>query len=556
MDELKDKELNIGWNDDSIEQIPTEEDIERQALRAVGITSRDLKQRHEPAVQDYKNSQKPLQRADQELNAGLLFEEDYMEEPEDDEPEFPKTKVEPALQGGQGEPSRRYFQNHQPENQPYRPRKTQDAGQIVAAKERDIRRATKSNRKEAIKLNRQEQSVNKRQRALSAKEKELARREADLERRERELREGHRGRNERRRNDRESKRARRDIDTRRKRHPIRNIFLIILLIIAIVAGWFLYKLNSMIEGGISTNDLESLISEEVKSSAEGGAMAGYTNIALFGVDSRDGNLDAGDNRSDIMIVASINKLNGEVKLVSLYRDTYLDIGNNNYQKANAAFAYGGPEQAVQMMNTNLDLNITDYVVTGFTGIANVIDAVGGIEIDVQEEEIQHINNYQLTMAEETGLTRKEVTSAGPQTLTGLQAVAYSRIRYTEGGDFKRTERQKEVITKTFDKLKSSGPLTMITVANAVMSDVKTSLNMTEIAALAVKAMTYHVADTNGFPNESMRTVGYIGDQSCVIPITLANNVAWLHQYLFDDQGYAVSNTVQAISDHVSQVSGY
>ncbi len=555
MDEHTNRQLNTNWEGDDTDQLPTEDDIERQAMRAAGITTRDLEQRQEMSLHARRGSQEPLQRADRELNDGLLFEEEYMGEPEEDS-EFEEPETELAQRGAQQGLPRRYSPNHQTERQRYRTRESYNAGKRARNQARDISPTPETDRKEASKLNRQEKSVNMRQRALSAKEKELARREAELERRERELQQEHRGRNERRQGDKERKSPRRGEGTRRKRHPIRNFFLIILLIIALVAGWFLYKLNSMIEGGLSTTDLESLISEEVKTSAEGGAMASYTNIALFGVDSRDGNLGAGDNRSDIMIVASINKLNGDVKLVSLYRDTYLDIGNGNYQKANAAFAYGGPEQAVQMMNTNLDLNITDYVVTGFKGIANVIDAVGGIEIDVQEEEIQHINNYQLTMAEETGLTRKEVTAAGAQTLTGLQAVAYSRIRYTEGGDFKRTERQKEVITKTFDKLKSSGPLTMITVANAVMSDVKTSLNMTEIVALAVKAMTYHMADTNGFPNESMRTVGYIGDQSCVIPITLASNVVWLHQYLFNDLSYTVSGTVQSISDHVSQVSGY
>lgn len=411
-----------------------------------------------------------------------------------------------------------------------------------------------------------------RARELDRRERELERREQELRRREQRQREEHparrreqpRGQEHRQEapvrkkvsEHKESERKVPERKARKRRHPIRNFLLILLLILAAVIGWFLYKVNGMIEGGLSLSDIESYISDEVKSSQESGSMAGYTNIALFGLDSTEGDLSAGNNRSDIMIIASINNSTGDIKLVSLYRDTYLDIGGGNYQKANAAYAYGGPEQAVQMLNTNLDLNISDYVVTGFEGIASVIDAVGGIEIDVAEEEISHLNNYQTTMSQETGLEYKEVTQAGPQTLTGLQATAYCRIRYTDGGDFKRTERQKEVLSKTFDKLKASGPLTMISVANTVMDKVRTSLSMTEIAALAVKATTYSISDTTGVPTESLRTVGYIGDQSCVIPIHLSDNVVWLHQYLFNDTSYAVSSTVQEISNTISTRSGY
>lgn len=423
-----------------------------------------------------------------------------------------------------------------------------------------------------------------RERELDRRERELARREQELRRRERMAqddapqhyrRERHGRRTSSEREERYDERPEPDRrrgsargnasvanggerqNRRRKRHhPVRNFFLVLLLFIVLFIGWFLFKVNSMIEGGLSLSDIESYISDEVKNSQASGAMAGYTNIALFGLDSTEGDLESGNNRSDIMIIASINNSTGEIKLVSLYRDTYLDIGDGNYQKANAAYAYGGPEQAVAMLNKNLDLNISDYVVTGFEGIASVIDAVGGIEIDVAEDEISHLNNYQTTMSQETGLAYKEVTQAGPQTLTGLQATAYCRIRYTDGGDFKRTERQKEVLTKTFEKLKSSGPLTMISVANTVMDKVRTSLSMTEIAALAVKATTYSIGETNGLPIESLRTVGYIGDQSCVIPIHLSDNVVWLHQYLFNDTNYAVSSTVQEISNTISVKSGF
>ena len=130
----------------------------------------------------------------------------------------------------------------------------------------------------------------------------------------------------------------------------------------------------------------------------GGHMSGYRNVALFGVDARDKSLGKG-NRTDTIIVASINETTKEVKLVSVYRDTYLNIGNDSYNKANSAYAKGGPLQAINMLNMNLDLNITDYVTVGWAGVADTIDALGGVEIDVDESEINHLNNYQVETSE-------------------------------------------------------------------------------------------------------------------------------------------------------------
>lgn len=334
------------------------------------------------------------------------------------------------------------------------------------------------------------------------------------------------------------------------------IWVAVILLVLYCLGTIGLRMLGIRQSSLNISDVRNMISEQVKESTKSGAMAHYRNIALFGVDSIDQSLDAGNNRTDVMIIASINELTGDIKLVSLYRDTYLDIGNGDYQKANAAYAYGGPDQAVGMINRNLDLNVEDYVTVGFGGVADMIDSVGGVEIDVQDDEIQHLNNYQSTMAAELGREYIPVEQAGTQTLNGLQATAYCRIRYTDGGDFKRTERQKEVLTKTFAKLKASGPATMIRAAASISSEMRTSLTTAEIAALAVQAFRYNITDTNGFPQEDHRTVGYIGDQSCVIPIHLTDNVVWLHQYLFSDTSYTVSATVQEISDTISAKSGY
>lgn len=344
---------------------------------------------------------------------------------------------------------------------------------------------------------------------------------------------------------------------RKKKHRVRNFIITLLVLLFLVIPILAIAARMIgITQGVSTQDIKKLLSDEVKKSQETGAMAGYTNIALFGLDSTQQSLDSGNNRTDVMIIASINNKTGDAKLVSLYRDTYLDVGEGNYQKANAAYAFGGPEQAIKMINKNLDLNITDYVTVGFEGVTDLVDEVGGVEIDVQSDEIEHLNNYQSTMATELGKEYVPVTAPGVQTLNGLQATAYCRIRYTDGGDFKRTERQKEVLSKAFEKLKKSGPVTMIKAANSLSSEVRTSLNPAEIASLALKAMRFNISETNGFPNDQYRAVGYIGDQSCVIPVHLTDNVVWLHQYLFNDSAYQVSSTVQEISDQVSAKSGY
>ena len=344
---------------------------------------------------------------------------------------------------------------------------------------------------------------------------------------------------------------------RKKKHRVRNFIITLLVLLFLVIPILAIAARMIgITQGVSTQDIKKLLSDEVKRSQETGAMAGYTNIALFGLDSTQQSLDSGNNRTDVMIIASINNKTGDTKLVSLYRDTYLDVGDGNYQKANAAYAFGGPEQAIKMINKNLDLNITDYVTVGFEGVTDLVDEVGGVEIDVQSDEIEHLNNYQSTMATELGKEYVPVTAPGVQTLNGLQATAYCRIRYTDGGDFKRTERQKEVLSKAFEKLKKSGPVTMIKAANSLSSEVRTSLNPAEIASLALKAMRFNISETNGFPNDQYRAVGYIGDQSCVIPVHLTDNVVWLHQYLFNDSSYQVSSTVQEISDQVSAKSGY
>ena len=286
-----------------------------------------------------------------------------------------------------------------------------------------------------------------------------------------------------------------------------------------------------------------------------GHMGGYRNVALFGLDARDKSLGKG-NRSDTILVASINEQTKEVKLVSVYRDTYLNLGNDTYGKCNSAYAYGGALQAINMLNMNLDLNITDYVTVGWAGVADTIDALGGVDIDVDSAEIEHLNNYQVETSKSLGKSFNRVTSTGMQTLDGIQAVSYCRIRYTAGDDFKRTERQREVIQAILDKAKKADVVTLNKAANTIFEEIATSLTLTEVLELLKDVSKYSIAATDGFPNEAYRTTGMVKGGSSVMSTDMISDVKLLHEFLFKDTGdYYPSAQVQTIAAKVHADTG-
>lgn len=311
----------------------------------------------------------------------------------------------------------------------------------------------------------------------------------------------------------------------------------------------------VINQGISNG--ETVNKDDIEmNSVSGGHMSGYRNVALFGVDSRDNSLGKG-TRSDTIIIASINEETKEVKLVSVYRDTYLNLGNDSYGKANAAYAQGGPLQAINMLNMNLDMNITDYVTVGWAGVADTIDALGGVDIEVDEAEISHLNNYQVETSKSLGYDSFErVTKTGMQTLNGIQAVSYCRIRYTAGDDFKRAERQQEVIQAILDKAKSGNIAALNKAANTIFDEISTSLTFKEVMELLGDVASYSIGETGGFPTEQYRTTGNVGAASCVISTDISADVTQLHQFLFGStEGYTPSSQVEAISSQVHSRTG-
>ncbi|WP_243007062.1 LCP family protein [Dorea sp. AM58-8] len=271
---------------------------------------------------------------------------------------------------------------------------------------------------------------------------------------------------------------------------------------------------------------------------------GYLNVALFGLDSREGDLGKG-NRSDTMMIASLNKATGEVKLVSVYRDTLLELDDGSYNKANAAYAFGGPEGAISMINRSMDMDISKYVAVNFNALVDVIDALGGLDITLTDAEVVHMNNYCVETSKVTGAdyTKIEPEVAGTYHLNGVQAVSYSRIRYTGGGDFERTSRQRHVLELIAEKAQSASFSTLNKIIDKVFPQVSTNFTIAEMIAYAKNIAKYKLGDSMGFPdNNSFDMLDVVG--SVVIPETLTSNVEDVHKFLFGDDGYTILRILQ------------
>ncbi len=328
------------------------------------------------------------------------------------------------------------------------------------------------------------------------------------------------------------------------------IFVVELIIILVMVAVLYLVMNRTSEGPkvtvLEPDKLE--IHQEVQDNV---TMKGYMNIALFGVDAETDSQLYKNSRSDSIMIASINLDTGDIKLVSVYRDTYLNIGTDEYRKCNAAYSFGGAEQAVKMLNMNLDMDITDFVTVGYKGLSEVIDGIGGVYIDVDETELKHINNYQIGVAGVLKCEYTPVTETGYQLLDGLQATAYCRIRYGGGDDFKRTSRQREVLKAIEEQAKKTDGATLVKVFNNVIDDVYTSIDSNTILDLIGKIADYRIVEEGGFPDESLRTVATIGAKGrSVIPLDLESNVVWLHQFLFDDEDYTVTDSVREYGEKI------
>lgn len=355
------------------------------------------------------------------------------------------------------------------------------------------------------------------------------------------------------------------------------IELIVILVMVAVLWWVMSKEDEGPKVTVLDSSSLAIPSQVLEAKEEGGTMHGYMNIALFGVDALNDKQLYKDSRSDSTMIASINLDTGEIKLVSVYRDSYLNIGKagelfseakleelrldadaDYYTKCNAAYAYGGAQQAVKMLNMNLDMDITDFVTVGYKGLSKVIDGLGGVYVEVDAEELKHINNYQQAVAEVLQCDYTKVTETGYQLLNGVQATAYCRIRQTSGSDFQRTARQREVLKSIEAQAKKADLSTLLKVFDNAIGDIYTSLNTDSIKELLGNISKYSIVEEAGFPNETMRSNANLeAHGACVIPDDLEENVEWLHQFFFGDDEYIVSDSVKEYSEKIlSNVANY
>ena len=350
----------------------------------------------------------------------------------------------------------------------------------------------------------------------------------------------------------------------RSSRVLKNIILICLelVLLAVTAGFMYVAFTTTDKVEKIKVDTDSIIvNDGIKKDIE--PESGVINVAFFGVDSRDKDLGKG-TRSDTIMIMSLNRETKEIKLYSLYRDTFLNLGNDSYNKCNTAYAKGGPEQAINMLNMNLDLDITQYVTVGFAGLIEAIDALGGIDVNVKEEEIIHLNNYQISMSGEsedginfTAVAGKDyipVTEPGMQTLNGLQATAYCRIRYV-GDDYQRAERQRSVLISMLIKAKTASVMTLKDVVNAVLPNIQTNLDIGEFLPLLSTVPSYNVVTSEGLPYASNRTTAVVGAKGdCIVPLSLEDNVRMLHDSMYGEEGYEPSDAVKEYSEAIKETT--
>ena len=327
------------------------------------------------------------------------------------------------------------------------------------------------------------------------------------------------------------------------------IILVIVILIGIVSGIIYFyinnKLNKINKVDVDLNNIT--INEEVKEK-----LTGYRNIALFGIDTRSDDYGLG-NRSDCIIIASINNDTKEVKLASVYRDSYLEIPNRGLDKVTHAYSFGGAELALSTLNSNLDLNMTEFITVNFDAVAEIVNSLGGVEIDITPEEVGYLKSYTYATAQSTGIASSVITEAGRHNLDGVQAVAYSRIRYTAGGDYKRTERMRTVLTAIVEKAKTKNISELNKLMDTLLPRIYTNIDKSEILSLLPEAMSYSITDSIGWPYEV--DGGKISGIWYGVPSNLENNVSRLHQELFPNENYEPSQKVKDISQKIINKTG-
>lgn len=318
----------------------------------------------------------------------------------------------------------------------------------------------------------------------------------------------------------------------------------IILIIISVFIWGYSKLQRTIDKipRDTSQDQEIIANEEVQTQ-------GYYNFLIFGLDTRDNTLKRGN--SDTIILVSLNNKTKDLKMVSIYRDTYVYIPDRGYDKINAAYALGGYSLALSTINLNFDLDIKNYVSVNFKVLVDVIDRLGGISLDIKKEELKYLNGYVKELNKINGTNVPGLKSAGEQVVDGTQATAYARIRYTSGGDYKRTERQRIVLEKMFKKAKKLSISKLNAMVDEFLPMIYTNLSDKDILNLLKSFFSFDIVDQTGFPFE--KDSHNYNKVSYVFPINLRDNVIKLHDFLFGNEEYTPSKQVEEYSNYIEDI---
>lgn len=280
----------------------------------------------------------------------------------------------------------------------------------------------------------------------------------------------------------------------------------------------------------------------------------YRNIALLGIDARDMSSDE-NVRSDAIIVASINKETNEIKMFSVYRDTMLDLGDNSpgLDKVTHGYFYGGPTKMLYALNKNLDLNIKEVVIVNWKSVADTVDALGGLDIDIKQSEIKEMNKYIQDTYNNIGGSNAKIQDPGKQTLNGNQAVTYARIRKDAvEGDYRRNERMKIVVKAAFKKAAKMDTKALKKISDEILPEIKTNMSSADMMDMVLKLNSYEMTDSVGWPYDvgQWSHGGWYGP-----PVTLSSNVTKLHEQFFDQAGYTPTQDVQKISKRISAKTG-
>lgn len=327
------------------------------------------------------------------------------------------------------------------------------------------------------------------------------------------------------------------------------LILIVVFVTVVFSTSYIYLKNKL--GKIDYVDLKS--TEITINHGVDESLATYRNIALLGIDARSDTFGTG-NRSDCIMILSLNEKTKDVKIASVYRDTYLNIDGHGLDKVTHAYSYGGPKLALNTLNKNLDLNITEFVAINFDTVRVVVDSIGGVEIPIDSQEVKYINGYINSLNKQFGTSSANITTPGTYKLDGVQALAYSRIRYTDGGDYKRTERMRDVFMAVFKKAKTMNISELNNLANTILPHVSTNISENEIMGMIPKAISFNIKDSFGWPYETegkMITKVWYG-----VPINLQKNVSKLHESLFNEVDYEPTDTVKNISNDIIKTTGY